>query len=93
MDIRLINYIGGVPLKPGSGERTAPEEKQSMTFSGTSASPREELAEIVHPDIYEQYIRYWPEGIKKEAGIQPPFLFCAVWGQKVRSIRPAIARI
>ena len=32
-------------------------------------------------------------GIKKEAGIQPPFYFTRNGGQKVRSIRPAIARI
>ena len=61
VDIRLINYIGSDAFEAWlrgenrSGGKTVYDLLRDFGIS------REELAEIVHPDIYEQYIRYWPE--------------------------------
>ena len=57
-DSALIDYVGTEAYEQWVTAQLRPDVYQ---FLGDFGISREELAEIVHPDIYEQYIRYWPE--------------------------------
>ena len=61
VDIRLINYIGSDAFEAWLRGENRSRGKTVYDLLRDFGISREELAEIVHPDIYEQYIRYWPE--------------------------------
>lgn len=57
-DSALIDYVGTETYEQWVTAQLRPGVYQ---FLGDFGISREELAEIVQPDIYEQYIRYWPD--------------------------------
>lgn len=57
-DSALIDYVGTETYEQWVTAQLRPGVYQFLRDFGIS---REELAEIVQPDIYEQYIRYWPD--------------------------------